>query len=239
MIVFANFIYQLLHLLERNIYGLQFHLHQPISLTLSKQNLNNWKKTVLAMLLVSHYRGVWIESNIPRRFYTFNYNIKWNQYLYVWPGIRSRYSLLKKTGSLVIKFSSIHSGSISNQCCCLADCPWKWYCGSDYSKNFLYFFGIFSCFTMLCLVLIFDQRTVHIISIILLSIHLIHIIMIFFFNQRLLRGLGILNRTADTHKLGIKSSSERIFLIIYIFSFDISCGAFGFCLHYFRKSDAK
>ena len=60
-----------------------------------------------------------------------NSNRKCNQYLFVWPWIYLSYSLLKNSGSLVIKLSSIQSVSRSKQCRDLADCPWNWYISSE------------------------------------------------------------------------------------------------------------
>ena len=90
-------------------------------------------------------------------------------------------------------------------------------------------FGVFSCFTMLCLVVILVQSTIHVISIFLLCIGQILIIMVLFFGQRLLWNLGIMNRTADLYNLWIESAFEKKCFIQYFILCDIFCGKFGFC----------
>ena len=83
------------------------------------------------MFLVGHNRGVWLKLSVTCKFYTSKCNIKWKPILIYLTCNMFKVQTFEKSDSLVIQLSSIHSVSISNQCCDLPDCPWKWYCGSD------------------------------------------------------------------------------------------------------------
>ena len=110
---------------------------------------------------------------------------------------------------------------------------WLWFFWTCYFS----FSGVISCFTVFCLAVIFYRSAIHTIYILLLIVGFIIIILIFFFYQRFLIKIGLVNRTADPYNPWIQSAFERILFIIYIVSFDVSCGTFGFCLHSFRNSD--
>ena len=160
-------------------------------------------------------------------FYTSNWNIKYKLILIYSTSNTFKVYSFEKLISLVIKSISISAWSIPNEYCDIADFIWKWYCDSDSHGLGFSFFLIFGCFTVLCLVVIFDQITTHVISIFIFSIGFILIVVIFFFNQRFLCGIGL-----------NPPSREICFIQYFVFCY-IFCGAFRFCWNIFRNYDLK
>ena len=94
----------------------------------------------MAIFLVGHDRGVWLEFNMTCKFCTSNWNIKWKLILIYLTSNKFKVYYFEKSGSFVIKFSLIQSGSISNQCCDIADCTLKLYYGFGSSGIIFFLF---------------------------------------------------------------------------------------------------
>ena len=125
----------------------------------------------------------------------------------VWPVIILMYSLLKKRSPFSLSY--IQSSHYQDQTNVVI---LQTFLKIDtlvlIIMDFSPLFGLFSCFTWTCIVFVFDQSTIHIIFILILSIHSTLILLVFIYNQIFLCNLGLQNWTSDHHHLWIKSAFE-------------------------------
>ena len=153
------------------------------------------------MFLIFQIRGVWLKLNLTCFFAEPIVTESVNQFSLGWPWICFRYSLLKNAGSLVVKLSSIHPGSRSNQFCYIEYCPLNWYVSLFYLYPHPFFNLRLLHLDASCLCL--WQNSVLIIVILNLIIHRTLIFISVFFNQIFFSEFGIQNRTLDHHNLWI------------------------------------
>ena len=166
--------------------------------------------------------GVWIKLNMTWKFCTSNWNMKWmpifirltlNMFkVYYFENIRLPYHKIVFNSVRIKIKPMLWSWRLS-----LKVILWFWFLWT----LFFPFFCVFSCFTILRLVVIFFQSSIRVIYILLLSIGFILIFLVLIFDQRFLLKLCSLNITVGTHNLLIQSSFERIcfsnmFFFIYI-----------------------
>ena len=89
--------------------------------------------------------------------------------------------------------------------------------------DFYPLFCILSCFTLMCIVFVYKQSTIHMIYILILIINSTLVILIFVFDQSFIHDHGLQHRTTDHHNMWIQSS--------FFVSFNRNCGTFEFCFH--------